>query len=139
MTARFDRRRAGAILWLDSGAGLAAGATVLLTSHWLARVHEVAPGLVVMLGVTNVVYGSYSGLLATFASVRGRLPPRRAIEVLVAANLGWTCVCIGLVAKVASTASIFFLGHVAFEGAFVAALAAAEWLWVRPGTAALRG
>ncbi len=45
----------------------------------------------------------------------------------IAANYGWTVVCIVLAIALARTATIFGLGHVVLEGAFVATLARGEW------------
>lgn len=130
MTAEEATRRARAILWLDSASGLAAGIAALLLHRWLAGVHEVTPGTMLGIGLVNVLYGGYSGTLALIATRRMRLPSRIAVNVLVLANLGWTAVCAILLAKVEG-GSLFRL-HVAFEGTYVAALAAAEWRWVRP-------
>lgn len=130
MTPEEATRRARAILWLDGGSGLGAGIAVLLLHRWLAAIHEVTPGTMLGIGLVNMLYGSYSGTLALVATRRGRLPPRVAVNVLVLANLGWTAVCTMLLAKV--DGSGLFRLHVGFEGAYVAALAAAEWRWVRP-------
>ena len=130
MTAEEATRRARAILWLDGGSGLGAGIAVLIVHGWLATLHAVAPDLMLGIGVVNVLYGSYSGTLAMLATRRGRIPARRAVSLLVLANLGWAAVCATLIAT--THASPFFYLHVAFECAYVTALAAAEWRWVRP-------
>ncbi|MET0287076.1 MAG: hypothetical protein ABW352_21510 [Polyangiales bacterium] len=123
--------RARAILWLDGGAAFLAGATVLAVRGWLAQLYAFAPALVFFLGAMNLLYASYSGALAVLAS-RGVPLKRRAIDVLVIANAGWVAVCAGLVAWLWSSASVFGLLHVAFEGAFVGTLALAEARFVRP-------
>lgn len=132
MTAEAAMRRARAILWLDGASGLGAGVAVLLLHRWLATLHEVEPGVMLAVGVVNVLYGCYSGTLATLATRRGRIPARLAVTLLVLANLGWTGICAVLLATVGRHASGLFYLHVGFEGLYVAALAGAEWRWVRP-------
>lgn len=115
-------RNARAILWLDAGSALGAGATVIALHGWLARLHVVAPEVVLAIGIASVVYGTYTGALAILATVRRRLPARRAIELLVVANVVWSCVCIGLLATVGRPPSALYRLHVGLEGAYVALL-----------------
>ncbi|WP_434419082.1 hypothetical protein [Nannocystis pusilla] len=124
-------RRARAILWLDGCAACVAGVVVLALHEALARLHGFSPALVLFIGAVNLAYSCYSGTLAVRASC-GRTPTRRAIDVLVVANLAWVVVCAAIVASTASTASIFGLAHVGIEGLFVGALAVVEYHRVRP-------
>ncbi|MCY1009174.1 hypothetical protein OV079_27140 [Nannocystis pusilla] len=124
-------RRARAILWLDGSAACAAGVVVLALHDALARLHAFPPALVLLIGAVNLAYSCYSGTLAVRAS-RGRTPTRRAIDILVVANLAWVAACAAIVALTADTASIFGLAHVGLEGLFVGMLAVLEYRRVRP-------
>ena len=124
-------RRARRILWVDGGAGLIVGVVVLALHGWLAGLYGLPSEWVLAIGVANVVYGSSSGTLATRAA-RGRGPSRRAIDLLVAANLAWGVVCAALVVVARDRATGIGLGVLAFEGVFVAALAVIERRLVRP-------
>jgi hypothetical protein len=124
-------RRAQAILRLDAGAACAAGFAVLALRDRLALLHAFPLALVVFLGASNLAYASYSGSLATLAGLR-RMPSRRAIDVLVVANLAWTAVCGTVLVATWRSASVLGLAHVAFEGLFVGALAVVEYRLVRP-------
>ena len=123
-------RRARSILWLDAGAGFAVGVAVLALRAWVARLTGFPPGLVLLIGAANLAYASYSGTLALRAS-RGKVPSRRAIEVLVAANLMWSVVCVVIIAATVRFATPYGIAYVGLEGVFVAVLAAAEVRWVR--------
>ena len=123
--------RARKILWLDAGAAAAAGATVLTLRAWLVGLHAFPPALIVFVGVSNLAYASYSGSLAVRASL-DKTPSRRAVEVLVFANLAWTVVCAAVLAATWRSASVFGLAHVALEGLFVGCLAVAERRFVLP-------
>jgi hypothetical protein len=79
----------------------------------------------------NVTYGLYSGTLAVRV-MRGSTPTRRAIEILVLANITWAVVCAVLLLASFRTASAFGVAQLVLEGCFVAALAFAEWRIVRP-------
>ncbi|MFY0539638.1 hypothetical protein [Nannocystis pusilla] len=124
-------RRARAILWLDGSAACVAGVVVLALHDALAQLHGFPPALVLFIGVVNLAYSCYSGTLAIRAS-RGHTPTRRAIDILVVANLAWVAVCAAIVASTAGTASAFGLAHVGLEGLFVGALAVVEYSRVRP-------
>lgn len=121
------------ILMLDGGAAASAGLGVLVLRGFLSRLHGFPLPLVTFLGCVNLAYACYSGSLA-WRAVRGRRPSRRAIDVLIAANLAWALVCVAMVVRMRPSATIFGLAHVVFEGAFVVSLAYLEARWVRPHT-----
>lgn len=127
--------RARAVLLLDGGAGCAAGLTVLLLRAQLVRLYGFSAGLVLFLGLMNLAYASYSGSLATRATLLSRTPSRRAIDVLIAANLAWVAVCAAVLVVSWSSATPRGLAHVAFEAVFVFTLAVFEWRLVRPQSA----
>ncbi|MDC0667862.1 hypothetical protein [Nannocystis radixulma] len=124
-------RRARAILWLDGSAACVAGVVVLALHDALARLHAFPPALVLFVGAANLAYASYSGSLAVLASL-GRTPTRRAIDILVVANLAWIAVCAAILAATSRSASAFGLAHVGLEALFVGSLAVAEYRKVRP-------
>ncbi|HEY6877842.1 MAG TPA: hypothetical protein VI299_07470 [Polyangiales bacterium] len=122
-------QRAQKVLWIDGGAGSIAGIFVLLLRDWLARLHGFPLALVVFLGIANLSYGSYSGSLALRAT-RGKAPSRRAVLILIAANLAWVGVCATVLSRTTPTAFGFI--HVGFEALFVGTLALVEYRLVLP-------
>lgn len=112
----------GVWLWVDCTAGAIVGVLVLAFSGWLARVHGLPEGVVLLLGTANLAYATYSFTLA-------RSPRRtlRQIEVLVVANAAWAVVCVGLAVRYGERASAFGFVHLLGEALFVGGLAAVEW------------
>ena len=110
------------LLWIDSGAALTAGIVVIGLSGWLSAIYELPRPLLVMMGVANLAYGTYSGLLA-------RQTRRRygSLVLLVVANAAWAAACGLAAASLADTLSVFGLAHFVGEGTFVGTLAALEW------------
>lgn len=124
-------QRARRILWVDGGAGFVVGMLMLVLRDALMRLYDLPLALVTFIAVANLTYASYSLTLAIRASAH-KTPSRRAIDVLVAANLMWTVLCIAMVIATFRQASLFGLAHVALEGLFVGALAVTEHRQVRP-------
>lgn len=58
------------LLWVDCAAAATAGALVLLLGPWLIEVYRLPRGLLLFIGVTNLLYASYSFTLA----LRGKRP-----------------------------------------------------------------
>jgi len=97
---------------------------VLLTSSWLAEWHRLPRDFLVLMGVANLVYASYSLSLAA-RKTRSKL----AIVLLVAANLMWAALCLRWAVIFSTSAGPTGLIHLAGEGLFVGALALLEWRW----------
>ena len=114
--------RAVRLLWIDSGAALTAGMLVLALSAWLGDLYDLPRPLLLMMGVANLAYGMYSGMLA----LRERRP-YGLLVLLVAANATWAALCALAAVSLADTISVFGLAHFVGEGAFVGTLAALEW------------
>lgn len=112
------------ILWIDCTAAALAGIAVLTFSGWLSVLYALPQGLLLFTGAVNLLYGSYSFTLAMRA-----IRPRSLINLLVLANLLWTVVCLGLAAVFGGSASLFGIGHLVGEAAFVGSLAILEWKW----------
>jgi hypothetical protein len=110
------------LLWVDCSAAALAGVAVVSTSAWLSRLYAVPQGLLVAMGVANLVYGTFSFSLAQRAR-----RPRALIVLLVAANAAWAALCGVAAVLLAGSASGFGLAHFIAEGLFVGALAALEW------------
>lgn len=110
------------LLWIDSGAGLLGGVTMLTLSAWLSDLYALPHQLLVAMGVANLTYGTYSGLLALQTR-----RPYGVIVLLVAANATWAGVCLMLAMRFGATASVFGLTHLIIEGLIVGGLAALEW------------
>lgn len=110
------------LLWVDSGAGLSVGVTVLALTGWLSRLYGLPEGLLVFLGCVNIGYGCYSGSLA----MRG---PRHQhwINALVIANASWAVVCVALVIRFLGSATALGITVLLLEAAFVGGLAGLEW------------
>jgi len=132
-TADLMDGRARATLWIDSGAACVVGATFLLFREPLAALLGFPSALVLLIGVANLTYASYSGSLALLAA-RGSTLPRRAVDLLIGANLTWVAVCLALLVLTWREASVLGLAQVALEALFVGALALRERRLVRPFT-----
>lgn len=120
------------LLWIDSGAGLLNGVTTLTLCAWLSDLYSLPRPMLVAMGVTNLAYGTYSGLLAS----RTRRP-MALIVVLVIANALWAIGCLLAAFRLADSASGVGLAQLLAEGLLVGGLAALEWrarkqLLVRP-------
>lgn len=109
------------LLRLDSTAGLSVGVTVLALSGWLVHFWRMPIAVVHFIGVANVSYGLYGLLL-----LRRPLRPLFAVRLLAIANLCWVLVSAVLLSRVWDTASIFGIGHIVMEAAFVAVLGSLE-------------
>lgn len=125
--------RARRLLWLDSLGALAAGALVLTLAAPLAALHRLPGEVILASALANLAYGSYSGSLATVATLRGTAP-RPGVMLLVAANLIWTLVCVVLLARHRGAATLTGWLHIGGEGLYVAALALLEARWVLPNS-----
>lgn len=110
------------VLWIDCGAALLAGATVLVLFAWLAELYALPRHMLVGMGVANLAYGTFSWSLA-----RRARRPRALLVLLVAANATWAALCVLAAVRLAGTASGFGLAHLVGEGLFVGTLAALEW------------
>lgn len=113
------------LLRFDSIAGLSAGVAVLLLRHPLSAWEQIPAPLLAVTGAANLLYGSYSGLLAYRAS-RGNPASRLALRTLVIANGGWAVFCLVLVAVTWSYSSWLGVAHLGGEGLFVGLLAYIE-------------
>ena len=110
------------LLWIDCGAGLLDGALTLAFSGWLSRLYALPVDLLIVMGVANVMYGTFS-----FSLARRGFRPRALIVLLVVANALWAGLC-GLTAiVVAANASKFGLAHLLVESLLVGGLARLEW------------
>lgn len=116
------RRDAERLLWIDCTGGLAVGAIVLAGSAWLSELYAVPRALVVVSGVANLLYGSFS-----LSLVRRPSRPRALIVLLVVANAAWSVLCVVAAIALAGRASAFGMMHIVGEALFVGGLAALEW------------
>ena len=110
------------LLWIDCTAGLLNGALTLSFSGWLSRLYALPIDLLIVMGVANLAYGTFS-----FSLARRAVRPRALIVVLVVANGLWAGLC-GLAAILfASSASKLGVAQLLVEGSLVGGLAALEW------------
>ncbi len=110
------------LLWVDCIAGALVGVIVLTLSEWLSHLHALPRGLLLLNGVVNCVYASYSFSLAVRANRSKYL-----INLLVGANLTWSAVCLVVALAFLESATVFGIAHLVGEAIFVAGLAALEW------------
>ena len=112
------------ILRIDGFGGLIVGMLVLLLHPFLADWYGIPENIVRMMGITNLVYGSYSHFLTKRCECS-----LKAIVFLVFANLIWTLICFFLWfilgEKMTTLGQIVVLG----EGIYVGVLACLEWFW----------
>lgn len=99
-----------------------AGVTVIALSGWLSRLEGLPQGVFLFTGAVNLLYGSYSFSLAIRAK-----RPMPLIKLLVAANVAWVPVCLGLLVAFSATATPFAFVHFVGEAAYVGGLAVLEW------------
>lgn len=110
------------LLWVDCLAAALGGVLVLTLSAWLSRLHTLPQGLLLFLGVVNLLYACYS-----FSLARRAERPMLLIQLLVFANAAWVVVCVSLAVRFWGVASIFGIAHLLGEAVFVGGLAALEW------------
>ena len=110
------------LLWIDCTAAALAGATVLALSRWLSGLYALPLGIVLLMGTVNLLYACYSFALAALIARR-----KSMITLLVAGNLAWALVCLGLAVAFSGTATMFGVGLLVAEATFVSVLAFFEW------------
>ena len=107
---------------MDCTAGALVGVTVLALSGWLSHLEGLPRAVLLFTGVVNLLYAAYSFSLAVRAE-----RPMPLIKLLVAANLAWVPVCLGLAAAFAGSATPFGFIHLVGEALFVGGLGLLEW------------
>ncbi|MFN0099891.1 MAG: hypothetical protein ACKVS7_14555 [Gemmatimonadaceae bacterium] len=115
-------RLARSLLLIDSRAGLAVGAGMLLLSRWLSRLYGLSHSLVIAMGIANLAYGTYSFVLE-HRSER----PNAALLLLVAGNAAWGVLCLVAAILLAPFATPLGTAVLVLEGLFVGGLAVLEW------------
>ena len=110
------------LLWIDCTAGAAVGVAVLALAGWLSALYGLPRPLVVLMGVANLAYASFSFSLA----VRRRRP-RVLLLALVGANVAWGLLCVRWAVLHAATATPLGMATLLGEGLFVAGLGLLEW------------
>ena len=112
------------LLWIDSLGGLGVGLIVLLVHRWLAKLHQLPQGFLMLIDLVNIAYGLYS-----LSLVLRKNRPRSLIFLLIIANLVWAIICIRWAFIFRGSASVFGLIHLVGEGIYVGGLAYLEWRW----------
>lgn len=121
-------RLARVLLAIDSLGALSVGAVCLLAREPIAALEGHPTAFVAALALANLAYGTYSGVLA-LRSFQG-LVSRRALDLLIVANVSWTPVCLALTLLTSGT--VLGRAHLVLEGLYVGALGLAERRFVRP-------
>lgn len=110
------------LLWIDCTAGAVVGVVVLTFASWLSALEGLPRGVLVFTGGCNLLYASYS-----FSLARRPVRPMPLIKLLVAANLAWMPVCLGLAWYFRDQATALGFMHLVGEAVFVGGLALLEW------------
>ncbi|MEM6327110.1 MAG: hypothetical protein AAF791_08330 [Bacteroidota bacterium] len=110
------------LLWIDCTAGAVVGVAVLTLSGWLADVYGLPRGLLLVTGVANLAYASYS-----FSLARRRERPMAGLTLLAAANMAWAVPCLAWAWIYGPDATWLGLGHLLTEAVVVGGLGAVEW------------
>ncbi len=118
------------LLWLDCGAGAAAGVVMIALAGWLSALERVPESLLLGMGAVNLAYAAWSGAMAVGAA-RGQWPARWRVSGLIAANGAWAVVCVALLVPFGAQATAFGWAHLLGEAVFVGGLAAVEWRRLR--------
>ncbi len=110
------------LLWVDCTAGAFVGVVVLAFASGLSALEGLPRGVLVFTGGCNLLYASYS-----FSLARRPVRPMSFIMLLVAANLAWVPVCLGLAWYLRDQATALGFMHLVGEAVFVGGLALLEW------------
>jgi len=110
------------LLWVDCIGAAVAGVTVIAVSGWLSRMEGIPREVLLFTGAVNLLYGAFSFSLAVRAE-----RPLVLIRLLVAANLTWALVCLGLLVQFAESATPIAFVHFVGEAVYVGGLGVLEW------------
>ncbi|HHP7238866.1 hypothetical protein [Longibacter sp.] len=110
------------LLWVDCIGAAVAGVTVIAVSGWLSRLEGLPQEVLLFTGTVNLLYGAFSFSLAVRAE-----RPLALIRLLVAANLTWAFVCLGLLGLFVENATPIAFVHFVGEAVYVGGLAILEW------------
>ncbi len=108
---------ARALLWIDCGAALLAGALMFALGGWLSELYLLPRSFLALVASVNV---------ALSLALRARRP-RALLLALVLGNAAWAAACGAMAFAVAGRASAFGVAHLVLEGLFVGGLARLEW------------
>ncbi len=103
--------------WIDGFAGLTVGLFMFALREPLSAFYGLSAGVVSFIASANVAYSVFGLCLGAL-----RRKPRALLYWLIFANFLWSVVCVVLLARVSSSASLFGLAHIALEGLFVSGL-----------------
>jgi len=117
-----SRRWLPRIFWIDGFSGLAGGIFMLSLRTFLADLYALPLRLITIIGLVNMVYATF-GLWLASRKQRSLV----LVSALAIANGSWTVVCIGLAITFGRSAHVIGIGHILFEGAYVATLGTIEW------------
>jgi hypothetical protein len=109
------------LLWFDCLAAAVAGTAMLALGGRLAPLLGLPRGVLLFIALVNLAYGAFS-----FSLARRPMAPAALVKVLVAANLSWVVVCVGMAIHFAGPESRLGAALMAGEGIFVGTLAVIE-------------
>lgn len=125
-------KRALILLRIDSLGGLLVGSTVMLLSAWLSDVYGWPVDRVRNMGLVNLSYGTYSGILTLVLWTTKTLSPW-FVRLLIGANLAWGFGCfLQVFFWLPESNSAVGTSVLIFEGIYVAVLGWLEARFVLP-------
>lgn len=110
------------LLWGDCTAGALVGSFVVLLHSWLADLYALPERFVLLMGIANLAYASYSFSLALRAQ-----RPFLLIAILVSGNIVWGALCLFWLTSYWGQASWLGAAQLLLEGVFVGGLGFIEW------------
>lgn len=110
------------VLWVDCSGAVFVGVMMLLHADWLRSQYHFSSFLYHTIATANLLYGTFSLVLALF-----KKRPSRLVEALAIANAIWGCACLITAVWVTGRASIFGVTHILAECVVVLWLAQIEW------------
>ena len=112
------------LLWIDCLAGAVVGILMLSLRGWLSEWYQLPLDLLLIMGVANLTYATYS-----FSLAARKERPRSLILLLIVANLTWAVFCLRWLVVHFDTASVFGLLQLGLEAIFVGGLGGLEWYY----------
>lgn len=118
-----------AILSMDSYGGLIVGVLTLALYSFLTGFYNWSLDFLLFVGVANLVYGCYSGILL-WRFRRTGVVPLAGVIILVIFNSIWAGHCLTQIWYQWETWTFFGINHLALEAAYVSFLAFVECRYV---------
>lgn len=110
------------LLWIDWTSAAIVGVATLSLCDWLSKYGGLPRHVLLGVGLANLAYAGFALSLCIRPTRSVRL-----IGVLVAANLAWSLICVGVLFGHRTAVTPLALLHLGGEAVYVAGLALLEW------------